>query len=229
MMFWIPNALIVIIAWIVQCLILGGFLWFEKLRIPEQNYTCWLIRGMRTVLFIVFTVLSFAFIDTNIKILFMGIIGYQNLSLHIASIVLTFILGGELLISALLVNPNRKKIIIFGVMIIYFVYFWYFYLNTTDLSQFSLLDSKYSAAIASIFFPILVGVVAASALTGAELVLKKAIPKKRIDDKPFWNIQVKVKSFFDLRFNLILWGLISAEMILNFQGMSLSFWISYLF
>ncbi len=229
MIFWIPNALTVIIAWIVQCIILGGFLWFEKLRKPDQNYTCWLIRGIRSIFFIVFTVLSFVFIDTNLKIIILCIMGYQNLSLHLASIILTFILAAELLISALIVNPNRKKIIIFAVMIVYFVYLWEFYLSTTDLNQFTFFDSKYSAAIASIFFPILVGVIAASFLTGAEFVLYKVQSKKRIVDKPFWNIQIKIKSFFDLRFNLILWGLLSAEMILNFQGMSLSFWISYLF
>lgn len=216
-------------AWIVQCMILGGYVWFEKLRIPNQSYNCWLIRGMRSVLFIVFTVISFVFIDTNIKILIFGIVGYSNIFLHLASILLTFILAAELLIGALIVNPNRKKIVIFGTMLAYFVYLWYFYLNSVNLSELSLFNTKYSAAVISVLYPILVGVIAASVLTGAELLYNKARSEKRIADKPFWNIQVKVKSFFNVRFNIILWALLSAEMILNFQGLSLLLWLIVFF
>ena len=227
-MFWVPNGVNVIIGWIALCIIMGGYVWFEKFRHPEESYDCWLIKGLRAVAFIFFAVFSLLFIDTNINILFFGIIGYGNLALHLASIILTFLLAFELLFGVLFVAPNRKGLLTFAGVLGYFIYYWEVYLNQAKLEEINLFGSKYSGFMAGIFFPALVGIAIASILTLMEYIYGRLNSDRSVEDKPFWNIQVKAKTIFSMKFNLLLWILFSAELILNLQGISLLYWVAYL-
>lgn len=227
-MFWVPNITTIIIAWIIQCVILSGYIWFEKFRKPEESYDCWLIRGMRGVIFIVFFVLALVLIDTNVKIL-MGIIGYSNIFLHLSSIILNFILAAEIIIGVIGVAPNKKGIITFTIILGFFLYFWEFYLDQVNLYELDVFGSKYSALAVGILLPMLIGAITALVLVVIEGLYNKKNSEKKYIDKAFWNIQVKAKKVFDIKFNLILYALLSAEFILNLQGMSLSIWVSYIF
>ncbi|MHA1148871.1 MAG: hypothetical protein ACTSR8_11595 [Promethearchaeota archaeon] len=226
-MFWVPNITTILVAWIVQSIILFGYIWFEKLRKPEESYDCWLILGLRGFIFIVFFVLALMFIDSNVKV-FLGVIGYSNIFLHLSSIILTFILSAEIIIGVILVAPNRKGVITFGTVLGSFIYYWQFYLNQVDLNEIDVFGSKYSALGVGLLLPITVGFITVIILVVIELIYNKFKPDNRYTDEPFWNIQIKVKSFIDFKFNLILYLLITVELILNLQGMSLTFWISYI-
>ncbi|MHA1292336.1 MAG: hypothetical protein ACTSQJ_06675 [Promethearchaeota archaeon] len=225
-MFWIPNITTILLAWVVQCIILSGYVWFDKLRIPEESYDCWLIKGLRAFIFIFLTVFAFIFIDTNIKIIFYNVEGYGNISLHLASIILTFLLSAEILIGVLLVAPNRKGIITFIAVLSCFIYLSQFYLVSANDTQLDFFGTKYSALLIILVFPIFVGILTALILILVEILLKKAKSNDRLEDKPFWNIQLKAKKIFDTKFNIILWALISTELILNLQGMSLLLWLT---
>ncbi len=225
-MFWIPNISTIIFAFVIQSMILAGFAWFKKFKSPEDSYNCWLIRGARGVIFIVFTGFSLVFLDTNMKF-FLGVIGYGNIALHIASIILLTILSTEIIFGAVFVASNRKGVITFMTVLISFIIFWYFYLNDANLNDLKFVDSKYSVTIVAIAAPIFVGIVAASMLTVTELIMKKVKKHEGIIDKPFWNIQKKAKSFFNLKFNFILWLLITIELLLNLQGLSLLLWLTF--
>jgi len=217
-----------ILAWLVQCIILSGYVWFDKFRIPDESYSCWLIRGMRGFIFIFFTVISLIMIDTNVKLL-MGVAGYGNITLHLASVILTFILVAEIIIGAVFVAPNRKGIITFAAVLSLFIYLSQFYLIDADPNELDLFGTKYSALIVIIVFPILVGIIVAITLTIIELIFKKIKSEREVYDKPFWNIQEKAKNIFSFRFNFILWALLTAELILNLEGMSLLLWLTIFF
>lgn len=216
-------------AWLVQCAILSGYIWLEKFKKSGEFYSFWLIKGLRGFVFVVFIVFALIFIDTNVKLIFFGIAGYGNFTLHLASIVLTFILTAEIISYAFLISPNLKGIIIFCLISIFFLYLFEFYLNEVVLSEIAIFDLKYFAIFMEVIFPILVGSIASLVLTGIEIVLKKAKPNNNLLNKRFWNAQIKGKRIFNARFNFILWVLITVELILNLQGLSLLLWITLLF
>ncbi|MFO8018162.1 MAG: hypothetical protein R6U96_05965 [Promethearchaeia archaeon] len=228
-MFWTPNIITLLFAWILQSIILAGFVWFDKYRNPSEKYTCWLIRGLRGFVFITFTSFSFLFIDTNIKILVFGIIGYGNLCIHLASILLTFILAAQIIIGVILVAPNRKGIATFFVVLGTFIFLWYIYIPSTSTGSLYILDSRYSILMSSLLFAILVGSSLALILSCCELILNKIKKDKEIEDRPFYDVTEKFKSLFNWKVNLLLWALITAELLLNLQGLSLLLWLTLLF
>ena len=228
-MFWIPNITTIILAWLVQCVILSGHIWFEEFKKLEKIHFNWLIKGLQGFIFVVFTVVAMVFIDTNIKLIFFGIAGYGNFVIYISSIVLTFVLTAEIIMYAFLIAPNLKGIIIFCFISIFFLYWFEFYLNEANLGEMGIIDLKYSAIIVGIIFPILVGLIGSLVLTGIEKILKKVKPFNSLLYKQFWNMQVITKRIFNIRFNFVLWALITVELILNLQGLSLLLWITLLF
>ena len=183
---------------------------------------------MRGFVFIVFVVLSLIFIDTNIKYIFFGVAGYSNVLQFLATVILTSILAIQIIIVVVLVAPNRKGIITFCSVLVTFLILWEFILGDQDFLGIIIINSEGSASIASLIFPILVGIVTASILTALEEALKKYKSEEKYSDTPFWNIQAKAKKIFDVKFNLILWALITTELILSLQGISLLLWLTIL-
>lgn len=228
-MIWVPNISIIIIGWVLQTLIIMGFIWFKKYKILDESYNCWLLTGLRGLLFTIFAVFALIFFDSNIKILFFGVEGYVNISLHLTSIILTFIIAIQIMIGILLVKPNLKGIISFLALFITFVTLWDYYFNIMDLSKFNLFDSKYSVFLVGIVFPILVGVITSIILTIVEFFIKRKKLNLRIIDIVFWDKQIIVKKIFNIRFNIILWFLITIELILNLQGLSILLWLTVFF
>ena len=218
-MFWIPNITTILFAWILESIILGGFVWFDKYRKPSEQYTCWLIRGLRGFIFIVLTVFSFVFIDTGIKI-FLGIIEYGNLFIHLASIILTFILALQIIIGAVFVAPNRKGILTFTAILSSFVFLWYYYIPKTKM------DSILTVAI---LIPVVIGIIVALTLTLFEFIIERTKENKKIADTPFYDFREEFKSIFNWRLNLILWAAITSELLLNLQGLSILFWLTFIF
>ncbi|MGV9202600.1 MAG: hypothetical protein ACOC44_01080 [Promethearchaeia archaeon] len=223
-----PNITTILIAWILQSSILSGFVWFDKYRNPSKQYTCWLLRGMRGFFFIVLTTFSLIFIDTNIKILFLGIIGYGNIYLHLASLILTFILAGQIIIGAVFIAPNRKGIVTFSAVLGTFIFLWYINLPKTSPEALNLFDSKYSILLIAVLIPLLIGASVAIIMVCCEVILDKVRDDKDISDMPFYDRTKRFKSIFNWKFNIFLWALITTELILNLQGLSMFLWLTFL-
>jgi len=206
-----------------------GFVWFDKYRKPEESYDCWLVRGMRGFAFIFFTVIAFMFIDTNIKLL-MGIAGYGNFSIHLASMILTFILAAHIIIGVVFVAPNRKGVITFIAVLITFIILWEFiFIDIETVNLLGLDTSGTDLFIIGILFPVVIGMLVAITLAVVEGIMNKTKSERTIEDKPFWNKQIQAKKIASFKFNLIMWIIITAELILNMQGLSLLFWITFFY
>jgi len=207
---------------------MGGYIWFPKFRNPEESYDCWLIKGLRAIVLLFLVMMAFIFIDSNIKFLFFGIAGYANITQFIARVILTFLLSFEILVGANFVAPNRKGLITFATVLFTFLYLSIFYPIGSNPFIIEIFGSEYKTLYVILFVPILVGLLTLLSLTGIEFFLKKK-SKQRKFDRPFWNKQKEAKKIFSLKFNLILYILITAELILTFQGLSLLFWITFIF
>ncbi len=228
-MYWIPTVTTVLLAFLVQIMIMVGYAWFPKFRKPEESYDCWLLKGVRSVVFLFLVVSALTFIDTNIKFIFFGIAGYNNIFVHLSAIILTFLLAAEIIIGTVFVAPNRKGLITFAIVLATYVYLSQFYIVQADSLQIEIFGSNYDVFLVILILPILVGMLVGIILTTIELLLRKIKKNSRIEDKPFWNKQKEAKKIFSLHFNLILYGLITAEFILNIEGMSLLLWMTYFF
>jgi len=228
-MIWVPNISTIIIGWVLQTLIMIGFIWFKKYKILEEYYSCWLLTGLRGLLFIIFSVFALMFFDSNIKILFFGVESYVTISLHLTSIILTFIIAIQIMIGILFVKPNLKGIISFLAVFITFIILWDYYFDIMDISKFDLFDSNYSVFLLGIVFPILVGTVTSIILTVGEFFIKRKKLNLRFINTTFWDKQIIVKKIFNIKFNIILWFFITTELILNLQGLSLLLWLTVFF
>ena len=206
-----------IFAFIVQSVILSGYLfWAPKVRNPENSYDCWLVRGLRGIFFIIICYFSFIFIDTSIKILFLGVYGYGNITLYLASCVLLLVLGVEIIIGVVWISPNIKSLSTFIVMLILFIY------------QFEIERVVFFEDYDVMIRPMLYASIFVIIFTLIYEIYRKLKPEG-FEDKPFWSFEKQFKQVFNWKLNLILWGLISAEMILMIEGYSLLFWLSFFF
>ena len=228
-MYWIPTVTTVLLAFLVQIMIMVGYAWFPKFRKPKESYNCWLLRGFRSVAFLFLIVSALTFIDTNIKYIFFGVAGYNNIFTYLAAILLTFVLAAEIIIGVVFIAPNRKGLITFTIVLVVYLYLSQFYIVQVNSLEIEIFGGTYDAFLVIMILPILIGMITAFILTLIEMLLNLINKEKRIEDKPFWNKQEKAKKVFNLYFNLILYGLITAEFILNLEGMSLLLWLTYLF
>lgn len=227
-MFWLPNITTIIIAWVLECIILGGYVWFEKFNLPGEEYQCWLVRGARALAFISMTTLSFLLIETDLKI-FLGVMGYGNFFQHLASVLLTLILSIQIIIGTVLTKPNLKGIITFGSILSSFLIFILFLIPAQNSNQINVFGDTYSALEMSILIPVLIGIIVSAVISLLEMLLYKRKEELSFFSKPIWDIQHKIKKIFSLRFNLILYALITTELLLNLQGLSLLLWLTMFF
>ncbi len=216
-MTFINNYFAMIYAIIFQSVLLSGyFFWAPKARNPEKLYNCWLVLGLRGVFFVIGCYLGFIFLDTSIKILFLGVYGYGNISFHITSCILLLVLGIELIIGAVFVAPTLKSITTFIVMLTLFIY--YFEINQVVVHE----------DLDKIFIPMFYAIAFLIIITLIYEIYRK-LKTKGFEDKELWNFERKFKRIFNWKFNLILWILLSIEIILMIEGYSLFFWLSYIF
>lgn len=225
-MFWIPNISTITIAWVVQSLIFYILIISKNVDWLKNNQNHWMIKAVRSSCYIAFAGISLVFIDTNMKLLIFLNLGYGYLVLHLASIVLTFILAIEILLFTTFLKPTIKKLITFFIMLISFLILFEFYLNMTDLNHINILGSKYSIMVFSMTFPILIGFITSFILTLLNFLYIKYFKQTDLINKPFWNKEQAMKRYFNLKFLFLNWILISLELILNLQGLSLFLWLT---
>ena len=216
-MTFINNYFAIIYAFIFQSVILSGYLfWIPKVRKAEKSFNCWLVLGLRAIFFVIGCYLGFIFLDTSIKILFLGVYGYGNFTFHITSCILLLILGVELIIGAVFVAPTLKSITTFVVMLTFFIY------------HFEIEQVVVHEDLDKIFIPMFYTFVYLLIVTLIYEIYRKFKPEG-FEDKELWNFERKFKKIYNWKFNLIMWILISTELILMIEGYSILFWLSYLF
>ncbi|MHA1725305.1 MAG: hypothetical protein ACTSXH_10755 [Promethearchaeota archaeon] len=223
-MFWIPNITTIVLAWLIQCFILSGFILSRYLEWNTQNANHWLIKGIRGSFYLTFTSFSLVLLDTNVKLMIFLIKYDTPLAPHLSSIILTSFLAIELLTLILFLIPNLKKVIIFGVMLIVFLITFEFYLNVIDLTQVNVFSSNYSPMLFAIGVPIIFGFITYLFLTSINLFFKNSQKLTAILNEPFWNKIEKMNRIWELKVQFIIWFLLSLEVILNLEGLSLLSW-----
>jgi hypothetical protein len=213
-MFLVSCLFTCLIALVLQTSILIGYTWFGKLRhVEEEGYKNYLVTGIRALAFATFSFFGIIFWDTAIKTLFCGVYGYGNIMQFIAASVLPMVLGTIYILGGVFTAPSGKGLLSFFIMVGMFVY-------TFDYRYSVLLEEE----IIWIFVPLFIGL---GSLLVFELITKlvSLIGRRKIEDKPLWNIKTKCKVFFSLKLNIIVWALIMAEVALNQSGYSLLVWI----
>ncbi len=165
--------------------------------------------------------------DTNIKLILLVINGNGNIAIHLASIVLTSILAVELVIFIVISELNLKKLIIFGMVTGFFLFLFEFYLNVVNLNEINILGSNYSVMVFALGAPIIIGMLTSLILTLIIFFLKKANKSASVLIKPFWSFKEQLKPKIGLKFQALFWILLTTELLLNLQGLSLLLWITY--
>lgn len=209
----ITNFIAIFFAIVLQTLLLSAYLmWAPKSRKVEESYTCWLVLGLRGIAFVFYCFIGLMFFDTSIKILFLGALGYGNITHHIASCVLLLILGFEFVLGAAFVAPTLKTLSTFGVIIVFFIYSW-------EISPVDIIED-YVVMLTPAFY----GLIYLIVITLIYEMYRKMKPEG-FEDKELWNFERKFKSIFNWKFNLVMWALVFAELMLLFDGFTLLFWL----
>jgi hypothetical protein len=194
-----------------------GSIWAPKATKPGERYTCPLVVGFRGILFAALAYYGLLFWDAVIKVGFLGILGYGNFSYQLAPLILMAILGSFFLVGSAFTAPTRASLVAFGAIVIYSMY----YLQVEALTFMGEDDSK------PIFYlPVLIDIVIVFIVEGVAL-LYRAIRKKRpiIEAKRLWDISTQFKRIASRRMYILLWVLFSVEFILEFEGLSLLYWL----
>ncbi len=200
-----------------MALLLMGSIWAPKATKPGERYTCPLVVGLRAILFPVLAYYGLLFWDTVVKVGFLGILGYGNLSYQLAPIILMAILGSFLLVGSAFVAPTRASLVAFCAIVIYTMY----YLQVEALTFIGEDDSK-----PAFYLPAVVSIGIVLVVEGLAL-LYRAIRKRRplLVAKCLWDNSAQFKRVASRRTYIILWILFMIEFILEFEGLSLLYWL----
>ena len=199
-----------------------GHQWAEKARDPNKEYNCPVVVFFRAAYFVVATVIGLIFIDTFIKEVFLGALGYGNIMHFLALLILLLVIGIQAIIGSVFVAPTRKGLITFAVVVATFIYLWEFYypVASTDLED---------SMIMGLLIPIAVGWgVQAILATIHGIYIKISKNTRQIRrDKRLWSIRKIYKKIFSYKLTVILFLLVLAEFLLSFEGYSLLSWMSF--
>jgi hypothetical protein len=206
----------IIIGFISSVLLVIGSVWFSRANKPDERFNCPLAAGIRALIFSVLTYYALLMFDVIIKVGFLGLVGYGNIQYHIAGLILFGILGTVILIGTVFTAPTVKTIITFILdMGIYIYYLWFNFAEGFSDSEYAFIwvPIPYFLAV-----PFIIEIL---------WILIRTITKKRpvFEEKLLWDNTQKFKKRINIRFYIIILALFYAEFILNFEGISMLFWI----
>ncbi len=201
---------------LLMTFLLMGSIWAPKATKPGERYTCPLVVVLRGLLFAILPYFGLLFWDTVIKVGFLGILGYGNLSYQLAPLILIAILGSFLLVAAAFVAPTRASLIAFGAIIASTLYYLEAYVLTLPPDE----------GEQVFYMPAIINIGIVFVVEGLAL-LYRAIRKRRplLEGKRLWDISAPFKMLASRRTYIILWILFSVEFILEFEGLSLLYWL----
>ncbi|MHA1684551.1 MAG: alpha/beta hydrolase family protein [Promethearchaeota archaeon] len=217
-MFFVAHLYGEILAMFLLMFTVAGHAWAEKARDPDKEYQCPVLTGFRAVYFIFATVLCLIFVDTFVKEVFFGVLGYGNIMHALGILVVLLVLAIQAIVGSAFVAPTRKGLITFASVLVTFIYLWEFYYpnSSTGLE---------SAMIQGLMIPFVVGVVVQTTTSTIHKIYLAAKRGGR-KDKRIWDIRKQYKTIFSLKFTVVLWLLVVLDLLLSFDGHGLLSWLS---
>lgn len=216
-MFFISPLFATILAFLTQTGVLIGYAWFDKFRTTDDPYDCWMLHGARSLAFSVWSGFGLIFVHTFVQVVLLGAYGYAALLPVVAGSVLVAVAGITYIVGAVLVAPSWKGLVAFGAMVLTFVYAYYIRLpNATDI------DYVWMLAHVIVGFGTLLVL----------WVLERVVRHLRASEEPYarfqgllWEKRAVFRRVVNLKTNLVLWVLLTVEVLLNQSGYSLLVWI----
>jgi len=195
-----------------------GYIWLGKIS-PKTPWMEYLIKILRGVLFSVYVYYAILFLDSVVKILGFGVLGYENIWFHAVSLILMLILAVFFLFIAVFNAPTVQTLISFICIVGFCIYYFDFYLPTIFIGEKDVLIKTPFIAI---------GILIGTNLLTLPLRMLKYIKKSTLDFDTLWNISEKVKKAINIKSFLVLWIFFMVESILQLEGLSILYWIGIL-
>jgi hypothetical protein len=198
--------------------LLIGYIWIKNIH-PNNKWIISLLNSLRAVLFSTFVYYAYLMLDSVIKILGFGVLGYGNIWFHATSLILMVILSVFFLFVSVFNAPTYQTLFSFACIIAFCIYFFEFYLPTIFIGE--------KVVLTKIPFIAIAIMIASNVLT---IPLRSVRYKQHdtLEFKKLWDISEKVKKVVNFKSFLILWGLFMVETILQLEGLSILYWIGLL-
>ncbi|MFX0099842.1 MAG: hypothetical protein ACFFCS_09675 [Candidatus Hodarchaeota archaeon] len=199
------------VAFLMQTIILIGYIWFPKSRKPEKGYKNKFIQGLRAIPFGLFYFFGLLYVNIFVNIVILGLYPYAAWAQTFPSAIIALVCGIEWMLAGFLVSPNIKSIISCGFITVVYFIFTLVLIPADQNNIWQILDVLIYLAMAYVLHFI---------LTLIEFLLKKFKSGFR-GDRKLWDIHVWFKKTFTWKVNFILWIIAFVEGMLSFMGYSL--------
>lgn len=199
------------VAFIMQTIIMMGFIWFPKTRNPEAGYKNKAIQGFRAVPFGLFYFFGLLYVNIFVNIVILGLYPYAAWAQTFPSAILALVCGVEWMLAGLLVSPNIKSIISCGFITVVYFIFTQGIIPANQENIWMIIEVLIFLAAAYILHLLLAFV---------EFLLKK-FKRGFKGDRPLWDTHVWFKKTFTWKVNLVLWAIALCEAMLSFMGYSI--------
>src|SRR6056297_885191 len=189
-----------------------GVIWLDKFPKVDANYKHPFWKGIRGIIFMVFTYWAILLLDSIVKILFLGELGYGNINYHITPLIFGIIISTVIIMGCVFNAPTIKTLLAFVGISIYSIYYLEVLIEVGESGE---MDAFFAPLLGNLYI-----------LLGINLVFfgYEKITGKRF--KPLWNYSSRFKEIFDIKFYIVICLLVATEVILRCEGWSLLFWLS---
>lgn len=198
--------------------VLIGYIWLGKIK-PKRTWLTYILSSFRAVLFSLFAYYAILLLDTIVKVLGFGVLGYGNIWFHATSLILTFLLAICFLFIAVFNAPTYQTFFTFLAILGFCIYFFEFHLPTFFIGEKDVLIRTPFIAIA-----IMIG----SNIVTLPFRLIRHKRHSTLEFKKLWDISEKIKKVINFKSVLVLWAFFMIETILQLEGLSILYWIGLL-
>jgi hypothetical protein len=198
------------IGFIFQTMLLIAIIWFPKTRKIDDEYRSKYIKAIRGFPMALFLFFGVLYIDVFINVVLLGGYSPAAWAQTYPSAFLALVLGVEWITMAAFVSPNVKTLASTIAYIIAYIVYVKLYVPTTRDAWSIIPFLGVMAALGGVHVIMLV----------VEGILKRIMPRFS-GDKPLWNVRPRFKRLFNVPVNVVLWGLVTTEALLQFVGYSL--------
>ena len=195
-----------------------GYIWLGKIEV-EKLWLTYILTCLRAVLFSVFAYYAILFLDSVIKILGFGVIGYGNIWFQATGLILMLLLAITFLFIAVFNAPTYQTLFTFACILAFCIYFFEFYLPTIFIGEKDVLIRTPFIAIA-----IMIG----SNIISLPFRLIRYKRHSTLEFNNLWDITEKTKKVINFKSIFVLWVFFMVETILQLEGLSILYWIGLL-
>jgi hypothetical protein len=194
--------------------IIIGFVWMHNAYKPQKMISQLILKSIQGFFFAFITYLSVLLIDSFVKVIIFGIIGYANISYHLGALILCLIFGIIVIIGAGLNAPTIKTIVNMAITIGISIYFIWF--------SFDVLFPNYEKVF---YYPVIYIVGILFIVNLIWIIFDFIQNRNPVVLKKLWDFSEKYKRLFSIKGFIIFWLLFGIEIILKFEGLGLLHWI----